>query len=367
MKKNLIVLSLCLGILSYSQVGINTPMPSAAMDIVSKGSDATTKALEINNSSAREMVTLLDNNNFGIGISNPLYNFEIGDYLNNGAYLSLSQTGSNANGQTSLTYFTKRTGNNSLTNATSKGFKWFTLSDTYANATVANSLFLESWSADNPAVTGLSTNRLSNILVINPKGNIGFGTSSPTAKVHIDATNASSGGKGVGTGFCLQDGSQGNLKVLMSDANGNARWDNPSSQYLEQVAVHNTQDYQIAKTTPNTQIPGLTGFTATSTGKYLIQFHCFLQADTSPGNKAFYFIVKKNGTQIKGVETYIYLGGGADAYLAQHIPVIIDVAAGDVITYEFADGTPLPTTLTFKATTGRFANRNIIEVIYMGK
>ncbi|MBB4807219.1 hypothetical protein HNP38_002523 [Chryseobacterium defluvii] len=249
---NLVLISLFTGNVLFAQVGINTSTPSASLDIVSKGDTGSTKALEINNSAATEMMTILDNGNVGVGIQNP------------------------------------------------------------------------------------------------------------SAKLHINAPST-------GTGFRLQDGSQGDLKVLMSDANGNARWDNPNSQYLEQTAVHNTQDYQIAKSAPLTQIPGLTGFTATSTGKYLIQFHCFLQADAAPGNKAFYFIVKKNGTQIKGIETYLYLGGGTDAYLAQHIPVIIDISVGDVITYEFADGTPTPTSLTFKATTGRFANRNIIEVIFLGK
>jgi hypothetical protein len=54
----------------FSQVGINTTTPSAALDIVSKGSSYATKALEVN-SSSQELFTVLDNGNVGIGVSNP--------------------------------------------------------------------------------------------------------------------------------------------------------------------------------------------------------------------------------------------------------------------------------------------------------
>jgi hypothetical protein len=330
-------------------VGINTPNPSASLDIVSKGMDGTTKALEINNSAAtpKEMVTVLDNNNVGIGVANPLYNLEVGDFVNNGAYISLSQSGTSTNGQTSLAYFTKRTNTNSLTNATSKGWKWFALSDSYTSSpTLANSLFLEGWA------NGVRTQ---NVLVANPNGNIGFGIQEPTARVHVNVST-------IGTGFRLVDGSQGIGKVLMSDINGYAKWDNPSSQYVQQTAS-NTSDITISKVSGSySTIPGLDGFTAVSTGKYLIQFHCFLKGDTTASDKAFYFIVYKNGTQIKDPETYLYVG--ADSYMAQTVPVIVDIAAGDVITYKFADGTLSPIGLTFRASD---TARNFIETIYLGK
>lgn len=55
----------------FSQVGINTDTPSATLDIVSKGSSYATKALEVNSSSSQELLTILDNGNVGIGVSNP--------------------------------------------------------------------------------------------------------------------------------------------------------------------------------------------------------------------------------------------------------------------------------------------------------
>lgn len=57
---------------SFSQVGINTTTPSAAFDIVSKGNTSATKALEVNNSSGLEMLTVKDHGLVGINTNNPL-------------------------------------------------------------------------------------------------------------------------------------------------------------------------------------------------------------------------------------------------------------------------------------------------------
>lgn len=71
MKKILLIAAICCYKLSLCQVGINTETPSATLDIVTKGNTNTTKALEINNSSSKEMVTLLDNGNLGINATVP--------------------------------------------------------------------------------------------------------------------------------------------------------------------------------------------------------------------------------------------------------------------------------------------------------
>lgn len=57
--------------ISYSQVGINETNPSATLDIKSKGNTSATKALEVNNSDAKELVTVLDNGNVGINVPLP--------------------------------------------------------------------------------------------------------------------------------------------------------------------------------------------------------------------------------------------------------------------------------------------------------
>jgi len=73
-KKIFLGISLIYSLFLFAQngnVGINTPSPSATLDIVSKDNTYATKALEINNSSTTEMVTVLNNGNVGINNTNP--------------------------------------------------------------------------------------------------------------------------------------------------------------------------------------------------------------------------------------------------------------------------------------------------------
>lgn len=65
------------GPLLFAQTGINTDTPSAELDIVSKGNTGATKALEINNSSSTEMITVLNNGNVGIGNTTPSVKLDI--------------------------------------------------------------------------------------------------------------------------------------------------------------------------------------------------------------------------------------------------------------------------------------------------
>jgi hypothetical protein len=364
MKKTVLISGIAFSSFFSSQVGINTASPTAALDIISKGNTSSTKALKVSNSSGNEMTTILDNSNVGIGIMNPLYNLEIGDFLNNGAFFSLSQTGMNTNGQSGITFFTKRTSNNSVMDATSKGWKWFSLSDAYTtNPALANSLFLEGWT------NGIRTQ---NIFVANPNGNIGFGIQEPTAKIHINASNP-------GTGFRLVDGSQGPGKILSSDVNGNASWqEGQNSQYQRIVAAH-TSDIQMAKATANPNYTTLAGlvFTPQSAGRYLLNLHLFVKADNNPSIKTFYFKVFQNGINVfnsqgaSDPEVYTYVAnppGASDAaYLTHTLPSIVYLTAGQPVTFGFTDGlvsaTP-PVSLTFLASQ---AYRNNIEVVYLGK
>lgn len=72
MKKRILFMgAIALSAITFAQVGINTETPSATLDIVSSGDTNATKALEINNSAATEMVTVVDNGNVGIGDTTP--------------------------------------------------------------------------------------------------------------------------------------------------------------------------------------------------------------------------------------------------------------------------------------------------------
>jgi len=60
MKKLLLPAVLLTSLNAYSQVGINTSTPSATLDVISKGTTSTTKALEINDSTNKELLSVSD-------------------------------------------------------------------------------------------------------------------------------------------------------------------------------------------------------------------------------------------------------------------------------------------------------------------
>ncbi|CAI8813530.1 hypothetical protein [Chryseobacterium sp. IT-36CA2] len=62
MKKKLIILTAMVSsTFAFSQMGINTATPNAALDIVSKGNTNATKALKINDNTNKELVSVSDN------------------------------------------------------------------------------------------------------------------------------------------------------------------------------------------------------------------------------------------------------------------------------------------------------------------
>lgn len=70
-KKVYFIVILLNAIVISAQVGINSATPSATLDVVSTGSTATSKSLEVNNSSGTELFTILDNGNVGVNIAAP--------------------------------------------------------------------------------------------------------------------------------------------------------------------------------------------------------------------------------------------------------------------------------------------------------
>ncbi len=66
--KNIVLIFIGLSIQALGQVGINTTIPSAMLDVVSKGNTASTKALDAKNSDNIELLKILDNKNVGINL-----------------------------------------------------------------------------------------------------------------------------------------------------------------------------------------------------------------------------------------------------------------------------------------------------------
>ncbi|SFN40751.1 hypothetical protein SAMN05421594_2638 [Chryseobacterium oleae] len=76
----------------FGQVGINTATPSAALDVVSKGSNILSKAVEINNASGSEMMTVLDNGNVGINTALPLSKLQVNSNFPGSAFRMIDGT-----------------------------------------------------------------------------------------------------------------------------------------------------------------------------------------------------------------------------------------------------------------------------------
>ncbi len=72
----------------------------------------------------------------------------------------------------------------------------------------------EFFSQNAAAISVNSSSSNSKIAIVVPYDNSGFGTTNPTAKIHINGIN----------GLRYQDGNEGANKVLTCDANGNASW-----------------------------------------------------------------------------------------------------------------------------------------------
>ncbi|WP_054510942.1 hypothetical protein [Chryseobacterium sp. ERMR1:04] len=73
---------------------------------------------------------------------------------------------------------------------------------------------------DNPATGVPTTAQQANDFAVTSAGNVGIGTTTPSTKVDIISTTAGA--------LKITDGTQGNGKILVSDANGVATWQNSS-------------------------------------------------------------------------------------------------------------------------------------------
>ena len=134
--------------------------------------------------------------------------------------------------------------------------------------------------------------------------NVGVGTSSPNAKLHIVSSTASNG-------FQLQDGNQSLGKVLTSDANGKATWKNlGDDQAIGEILKTRDSSLnsgQIALGTSNVNINVSNGgnyIQVTKSGLYKVTYHVNLQKDTTAGLVSGYFYLTNWGTEWANTRSY---------------------------------------------------------------
>lgn len=132
----------------------------------------------------------------------------------------------------------------------------FTYSQVGINTANPQGIFTVDASKDNP-ITGIpSAAQQANDFTILANGNVGIGTSNPTNKLHIRSETTGA--------VRIADGTEGNGKLLVSDANGVATWQNSAPP----VVINSTAGTSVALSTAHTW----TGASATVTipGYYLI-------------------------------------------------------------------------------------------------
>jgi hypothetical protein len=78
---------------------------------------------------------------------------------------------------------------------------------------------------DNNEIMVRSNGGTDNLILQNDGGNVGIGTGSPTANLHVNGS------------FKITDGTQGSRKVLTSNASGNATWENTAFSNNDRIMV----------------------------------------------------------------------------------------------------------------------------------
>ena len=161
-----------LNITTGGNVGIATTTPSSRLQVKGNGSTSATTAFLVENSNASPSLSVLDNGNVGIGTTSPADQLSI----SNSAGTSISITTGGAAGSSASPKFT---------DINFRG---------YFNTPMAR---IRSWDESSSTADGYLTfwtnnfdgvNNLTEKMRITPTGNVGIGTTTPSAKIHTDNT-----------------------------------------------------------------------------------------------------------------------------------------------------------------------------------
>ena len=137
-------------------------------------------------------------------------------------------------------------------------------------------------------------------VILRDNGRLGIGTTSPTAKVHVSVPNGN-------TALRINDGTESDGRVLMSDANGNAKWgvikgSGGSTINIDKPASYPTKTTSVLKLNgDNDLIP------IVSAGNYLITIRWWGRTSviSSYGTVSAYFYLYRNGVEVDGIEYYV--------------------------------------------------------------
>jgi hypothetical protein len=213
--------------------------------------------------------------------------------------------------------------------------------------------------ANNPSTGNISDTQATDDVVIDTLGRVGAGVTAPKAKLHI--YSATGGGA-----LRIADGTQGNKKVLVSDADGKASWGDPPGvgwyAALRSDVVHIDYDSTLAGHTPLYDTPTLANYslaplvsstgeggsadaaagtvTVPFTGKYLITASVhFMSNRTRAGNpygnpshyKGTAILQVTRGAATTSRWTYSTWGGRSGDGTVPTASAILDLNKGDIL------------------------------------
>ena len=210
-----------LNITTGGNVGIATTTPSSRLQVKGNGSTSATTAFLVENSNASPSLSVLDNGNVGIGTTSPADQLSI----SNSAGTSISITTGGAAGSSASPKFT---------DINFRG---------YFNTPMAR---IRSWDESSSTADGYLTfwtnnfdgvNNLTEKMRITPTGNVGIGTTTPSAQLHADNTATS------GVGAIIENSNVTNTDDLIQFHNSTGEVASVTNEgYLNIKAATGTSD-----------------------------------------------------------------------------------------------------------------------------
>ncbi|BES61179.1 hypothetical protein DCPSUM001_14230 [Dysgonomonas capnocytophagoides] len=161
-------------------------------------------------------------------------------------------------------------------------------------------------------------------VIVTEAGNMGLGTTSPQAKLHINASTSE-------TALRIVDGSQKSDRVLVSaDATGGVTWGAIKGSGGETFVSSTAQSF-AAGTGAKLYLSGTnTKYIVTGEGPYLVYFRWWGRASVATGGRTSTYVrLMKNGVYVDTVEYYI--ATAANTPFALTVALVADCSFGDYL------------------------------------